>query len=148
MKKAPSKSAARSSKSRGAKARIGTKTPRDAAKSDSPKSVKFLHKPNCTTCRKARAYMEHRGIPLDFRDLGKERLSVTELEKLIGPRDHTEFLNTRNELYRQKKMKEKPPSRHQAIRMMAAEPNLIRRPIVVAGGRIVIGFDEKGMAVL
>lgn len=130
-----STSAARSTKSRSAKA-------------SSRKSVKFLHKPNCTTCRKARAYMEHRGIPLDFRDLGKERLSVTELEKLIGPRDHTEFLNTRNELYREKNMKEKPPSRRQAIRMMAAEPNLIRRPIIVAGGRVVVGFDEKGMAVL
>ena len=149
MKKAPSTFAARTTKSRSSKTRTGTKTPRAAsAKSASRKPVKFLHKPNCTTCRKARAYMEHCGIPLHFRDLGKERLSVTELEKLIGPRDHTEFLNTRNELYREKNMKEKPPSRRQAIRMMAAEPNLIRRPIVVAGGRVVVGFDEKGMAVL
>jgi arsenate reductase (glutaredoxin) len=149
MKKGPSASVARSSKSRNAKTRTVAKTPGAVgAKSDSRKSVKFLHKPNCTTCRKARAYMEHRGIPLDFRDLGKERLSVTELEELIGPRDHTEFLNTRNELYREKNMKENPPSRSEALRMMAAEPNLIRRPIVVAGGRVVIGFDEKGMATL
>src|SRR5580704_11565300 len=112
MKKAPNISTARSSKSRSAKPRTDPKTPRAAsAKSDSRKAVKFLHKPNCTTCRKARAYMEHRGIPLDFRNLDKERLSITELEKLIGPRDHTEFLNTRNELYREKNMKEKPPSR-------------------------------------
>jgi arsenate reductase-like glutaredoxin family protein len=90
--------------------------------------------------------MEHRDVPLEFRDLGKERLTVDELEELIGPRDHTEFLNTRNELYRRKKMKQNPPARAEAIRMMAAEPNLIRRPIVVAGGRVVIGFDEKGMA--
>ncbi len=149
MKKASSSSTAHTSESSSAKTRTGTKTPRAAsAKTNARKSVKFLHKPNCTTCRKARAYMEHRGIPMDFRDLGKERLSVTELEKLIGPRDHTEFLNTRNELYREKNMKEKPPSRRQAIRMMAAEPNLIRRPIVVVGGRVVVGFDEKGMAVL
>ena len=38
-------------------------------------------------------------------------------------------------------MKENPPSRDEAIRMMAAEPNLIRRPVVIAGGRIVLGFD-------
>src|ERR1700723_897804 len=109
-------------------------------------SVKFLHKPSCTTCRKARSYMEKRGFGMEFRDLGKERLSSAELEKLIGDRDHADFLNTRNELYRSKNMKEHPPSRNEAIRMMAAEPNLIRRPIVVAGGRVVIGFDEKGMA--
>ena len=124
--------------------RAGTTRAANANKSKKP--VKFLHKPNCTTCRKARAFMESRGVPLDFRDLGKERLSVEELEALIGDRDHADFLNTRNELYRAKNMKQHPPSRNEAIRMMAAEPNLIRRPIVVAGGRIVIGFDEKGMA--
>ena len=55
-------------------------------------------------------------MELHFRDLDKERLSAEELEKLIGDRDHTEFLNTRNELYREKKMKENPPSRDEAIR--------------------------------
>ena len=109
------------------------------------KKVQFLHKPSCTTCRKARAYMEKRGFGLHFRDLGKERLSAAELEKLIGDRDHKQFLNPRNELYRQKKMKEHPPSREDAIRMMAAEPNLIRRPVILAGGRVVLGFDEKGI---
>jgi Spx/MgsR family transcriptional regulator len=140
-KKAPSTPPSRATKSR-----TNTTRPTSANKSRTP--VKFLHKPNCTTCRKARAFMEHRGIPLDFRDLGKERMTAAELEELIGDRDHADFLNTRNELYRTKNMKEHPPSRNEAIQMMAAEPNLIRRPIVVAGGRVVIGFDEKGMAEL
>ena len=112
------------------------------------KKVTFLQKPNCTTCRKARAFMERRGFQLNPRDLAKDRLTPTELEKLIGPRDHTEFLNTRNELYRRKKMKDHPPSRREAIRLMASEPNLIRRPIVVAGGRVVVGFDQDGMVKL
>ena len=127
--------------------RATSASPRRTA-SKSKKRVQFLHKSTCTTCRKARAFLEKRRVPMDFRDLGKERLSASELEKLIGSRDHTEFLNTRNELYRQKKMKDNPPSRRDAIRMMAKEPNLIRRPIVVAGGRVVIGFDEEGMAQL
>src|SRR5579862_2457143 len=122
------------------------RTPRASSARKTKRPVKFLHKPNCTTCRKARAFMEHRGIPLDFRDLGKERLTVDELEQLIGGRDHKEFLNTRNELYRQRNMKENPPSRSEAIRMMAKEPNLIRRPVIVAGGRVVLGFDEEGIA--
>jgi len=90
--------------------------------------------------------MEKRGFQLYFRDLAKERLSSAELEKLIGNRDYTEFLNSRNELFRRKKMRENPPSRKEAIRMMAKEPNLIRRPVVVAGGRVVLGFDEEGIA--
>ncbi|MGA2899513.1 MAG: ArsC/Spx/MgsR family protein [Candidatus Acidiferrales bacterium] len=109
------------------------------------KKVQFLHKPSCTTCRKARAYMENLGFGMHFRDLGKERLSAAELEKLIGDRDHVPFLNTRNELYRRKKMKDHPPSRNEAIRMMAEEPNLIRRPVIVAGGRVVLGFDQQGI---
>jgi arsenate reductase (glutaredoxin) len=110
------------------------------------KKALFMHKPSCTTCRKARAYMEKRGFELHFRDLDKERLSAAELEKLIGNRNHEEFLNPRNELYRQKNMKEKPPSRAEAIRMMAGEPNLVRRPVIVAGGRVVVGFNQAGMA--
>lgn len=110
------------------------------------KKVKFLQKPACTTCRKARSFMEKRGFQLYFRDLGKERLSAAELEKLIGTRDHNDFLNTRNELYRRKKMKDNPPTRKEAIRLMAQEPNLIRRPVIVGGGRVVIGFDEQGIA--
>jgi arsenate reductase (glutaredoxin) len=110
------------------------------------KKARFLQKPTCTTCRKARKFMERRGFQLYFRDLGKERLSAAELEKLIGKRDYTEFLNSRNELYRKKKMKDRPPSRAEAIRMMAKEPNLIRRPVIVAGGRVVVGFDENGIA--
>ena len=110
------------------------------------KKARFLHKPNCTTCRKARSFMEKRGFQLYFRDLAKERLSSAEFETLIGNRDYTQFLNSRNELFRRKKMKLNPPTRREAIRMMAKEPNLIRRPVVVAGGRVVVGFDEEGMA--
>jgi Spx/MgsR family transcriptional regulator len=105
--------------------------------------VRFLQKPTCTTCRKARAYMENRGFDLHFRNLDKERLSSGELEQLIGDRDHREFLNTRNELYRQMNMKQNPPTRAEAIRMMVGEPNLIRRPVIVAGGRVVLGFDQE-----
>jgi arsenate reductase (glutaredoxin) len=107
------------------------------------KTAQFLQKPTCTTCRKARAYMEDRGFDLHFRNLDKERLSAEELEKLIGDRDHREFLNTRNELYRQKNMKQNPPTRAETIRLMVGEPNLIRRPVIVAGGRIVLGFDQE-----
>jgi len=62
---------------------------------------------------------------------------------LIGERDYREFLNTRNELYRARKMKERPPSRAEAIKLMAKEPNLIRRPVVIRGGQMVLGFDEQ-----
>lgn len=80
-----------------------------------------------------------------MRDLAKDRLTAEELDKLIGDRDYKLFLNTRNELYRERKMGERPPSRAEAIRMMAAEPNLIRRPVVIRGGQMVLGYDEVAL---
>jgi Spx/MgsR family transcriptional regulator len=107
--------------------------------------IKFLQKPSCTTCRKAKAFLEKQKVELDLRDLGKDRLSVEELDQLIGKRDHRTFLNTRNELFRTKKMKDNPPSRKEALKLMAAEPNLIRRPVVLRGSDIVLGYDEEAL---
>jgi arsenate reductase-like glutaredoxin family protein len=89
--------------------------------------------------------MEKRGYKLNYRDLIKERLSASELQKLIGRHDHEDFLNPRSEIFREKNMKDNPPSRREAIRLMAKNPDLIRRPVIVAGGRVVIGYDENGM---
>jgi arsenate reductase-like glutaredoxin family protein len=83
------------------------------------------------------------GVELESRDLDKQRLSEDELDELIGDRDYKEFLNTRNELYRTRNMKEHPPSRADAIKLMAKEPNLIRRPVVLRGSQMVLGFDEE-----
>jgi arsenate reductase len=82
------------------------------------------------------------GSELESRDLDKQRLSEAELDKLIGERDYKEFLNARNEMYRERKMKEHPPSRAEAIKLMAKEPNLIRRPVVIRGAQMVLGYDE------
>ena len=65
------------------------------------------------------------------------------MERLIGTRDYKEFLNTRNELYRERGMKENPPSRAQALKLMSENPNLIKRPILVDGGKIVLGSEVK-----
>ena len=83
------------------------------------------------------------GAELESRDLDKERLSEAEIEALIGERDYKEFLNTRNDLYRTRRMKDHPPSRAEAIKLMAKNPNLIRRPVVLRGSQMVLGFDEE-----
>lgn len=83
------------------------------------------------------------GAELESRDLDKERLSEAELDALIGSRDYKEFLNSRNELYRERKMNDNPPSRPEAIRLMAKEPKLIRRPIMMRGSQMVLGYDEE-----
>lgn len=90
--------------------------------------------------------MLKKGARLVERDLGRDPLTEAEIRDLVDGRDPREFLNTRNELYRKKKMAENPPSPYEAIRLMAANPNLIRRPIVVRGSSRVLGFDEVALA--
>ena len=107
-----------------------------------PKKISFYQKSTCTTCRKSKAYLEKRGADLQLRNLDTERLSESELDKLIGKRDHRDFLNTRNELYRSRKMKDNPPSRSETIKLMAEYPNLIRRPVTISGSQIILGYDE------
>jgi arsenate reductase len=86
-----------------------------------------------------------KGVELELRDLNANPLSAKELDALIGERDYKLFLNTRNELYRKRNMGEKPPSRAEAFALMAKEPNLIRRPVVISGKRIILGYDEEAL---
>ena len=109
-----------------------------------PKTVRFVWKKTCSTCRNARSFLLKQGVKFEEdRELNASPLTVAELEALIGARDHKEFLNTRNELYRERGMKKDPPARAAALKLMAEHPNLIRRPVLVVGGRILLGFDEK-----
>lgn len=87
-------------------------------------------------------------LDFDSRDLDKQPLSESELDKLIGPRDYQQFLNTRNDLYRERNMAEKPPTRSEAVKLMSKTPNLIRRPLLVRGSQIIIGLDEAAYRIL
>ena len=84
--------------------------------------------------------MLNQGLELQLVDLNKG-LSFSELDRLIAHRDHRNFLNTRNALYREMNMKTSPPSRNEALRLMSENPNLIRRPLIKQGHKIFVGFD-------
>ena len=89
--------------------------------------------------------LREKGAQFEEVDLNRG-LTVAELDQLIGKRDYREFLNSRNELYRERGMKENPPPRAEALRLMAENPNLIKRPILVKGREIVLGFDEQALS--
>ena len=84
--------------------------------------------------------LRERGVQFEEVDLNKG-LTVEVLDHLIGTRDYREFLNSRNQLYRERNMKESPPPRAEALELMSQHPNLIKRPILVDGARIVLGSE-------
>ena len=86
--------------------------------------------------------MRKAGVEASERDLAKKPFTEAEVDALIGTRDHLEFLNPRNEIYRKRGFKERPPSRAEAVKLVAKEPNLLRRPLVINGRSLLFGFDE------
>jgi arsenate reductase len=91
--------------------------------------------------------LREKGVAFEEVDLNKG-LSVAQLDSLIGSRDYRDFLNSRNELYRERGMKENPPPRAEALKLMAENPNLIKRPILVGEKEILLGFDAARFASL
>ncbi len=91
--------------------------------------------------------LREKGVAFEETDLNR-RLTVAQLDALIGARDYKEFLNSRNELYRERGMKKNPPGRAEALRLMAENPNLIKRPILVRGHDVILGFDEAAIGKL
>jgi arsenate reductase-like glutaredoxin family protein len=85
--------------------------------------------------------LREKGVAFEEVDLNKG-LSVAQLDSLIGSRDYRDFLNSRNELYRERGMKQNPPPRAEALKLMSENPNLIKRPILVTEKEIVLGLDE------
>jgi Spx/MgsR family transcriptional regulator len=77
------------------------------------------------------------------REYGKNPLSEKELREIIGDGPIEKFLNTRTPLYRERNMKQKPPSKDEAIKLMLKDQNLLRRPVIIKGKKKVTGFSEE-----
>ena len=86
--------------------------------------------------------MQAKKIDFDEREYGKNPFTEKELREIIGDDPIEPFLNTRTPLYRERKMKQKPPSKDEAIKLMLKDPNLLKRPVIIKGRKKLTGFDE------
>jgi Spx/MgsR family transcriptional regulator len=81
-------------------------------------------------------------IAFEEREYGKNPFSEKELREIVGDEPIENFLNTRTPLYREKNMKQKPPSKDEAIRLMLEDANLLKRPVFIKGRKKLTGFNE------
>jgi arsenate reductase-like glutaredoxin family protein len=81
-------------------------------------------------------------VDFDEREYGKNPLSENELREIIGDAPIEKFLNSRTPLYREKNMKQKPPAKDAAIKLMLKDPNLLKRPVILKGRKKLTGFNE------
>ena len=84
------------------------------------------------------------GLELDERDYAKNLLSESELKQLFAdaglePRD---YINPKSPAYKKMGLGDKKLTSAEAIVLMAREPNLLKRPIVIAGKTFIAGFDK------
>ena len=86
--------------------------------------------------------MQAKKIDFDEREYGKHPFTEKELREIIGEDPIEPFLNTRTPLYRENQMKQKPPSKDEAITLMLKDPNLLKRPVIIKGKKKLTGFNE------
>jgi Spx/MgsR family transcriptional regulator len=86
--------------------------------------------------------LQSKKIELDEREYGKNPFTEKELRDIIGSDPIEPFLNTRTPLYREKNMKQKPPSKDEAIKLMLKDANLLKRPVIIKGKKKLTGFNE------
>ena len=86
--------------------------------------------------------MQAKKADFEEREYGKNPLTEKELREIIGDEPIEKFLNTRTPLYREKNMKQKPPAKDEAIKLILKDANLLKRPVIVKGKRKLTGFNE------
>lgn len=106
----------------------------------------FLEYPPCSTCKKAKAWLDERGVSYTARHIKEENPSYEEL-KLWYERSGLplkKFFNTSGLLYKSMNLKEKLPamSEEEQLRLLATDGMLVKRPLVVLEDTVMTGFRE------
>ncbi len=108
-------------------------------------NVTFYWLPGCSTCQKAKNYLERHGIRnFELRDIKENPMSrgeVEKLAKLVGGAD--ELFSRRAVKYREMKLNERELSKAEMLELMSEEYTFLKRPILVYKGKAIAGFFEK-----
>ena len=106
----------------------------------------FLEYPPCSTCKKAKNWLDEHGVSYTARHIKEENPTYEEL-KLWYERSGLElkkFFNTSGLLYKSMNLKEKLPtmSEEEQLRLLATDGMLVKRPLVVLEDKVLTGFRE------
>lgn len=103
--------------------------------------------PKCSTCIKAKKYLEDNNITFNTRDIVLDTPNVKELIEIIkkSNKDIRKFFNTSGMKYRELGLKDKLNSMNEEemINLLASDGMLIKRPLLVCDDKVLIGFKEK-----
>ena len=101
----------------------------------------------CSTCRKARKYLEEKGIDYTYREITKDTLSFNELKEVYKNSNLPikKLVNTSGKVYRDLKLKDKVGDMKddEVLKLLSENPMLIKRPVLILKDKSLIGFKEE-----
>ena len=106
----------------------------------------FIYYPKCSTCIKAKKFLESNGIACQLRDIKEESLNESELLDIItkSKLPIKKFFNTSGLVYKQLNLKETLASMSDSeqIALLASNGMLVKRPLFVSDDLVLVGFKE------
>lgn len=109
--------------------------------------MKIYGIPNCGTIQKTLKYLDQKHIPYEFIDYKEFPLSSKEIQHLheVSRLPIAKLFNTSGILYREMALKDKVKglTLKQIYQLLATHPMLIKRPLLIDGTTVMVGFDEE-----
>ena len=106
----------------------------------------FIQYPPCSTCQKAKKWLDARGIAYTDRHIKEQNPTYEELKQWyeISGLPLKKFFNTSGMLYKSMNLKEKLPAmtEEEQLRLLATDGMLVKRPLVIKGDTVLTGFKE------
>jgi arsenate reductase len=109
--------------------------------------ITFINYPKCTTCQKAKKWLDDKGISYEDRHIKEYNPTYEELKEWYerSGLPLKKFFNTSGLLYKELQLKDKLPemSEEEQLKLLSTNGMLVKRPLIVAENFILIGFKEK-----
>lgn len=107
----------------------------------------FLEYPPCSTCRKAKAWLDAQGLAYSARHIKEDNPTYEELREWYqrSGLPLKKFFNTSGLVYKSLNLKEQLPemSEEEQLRLLASDGMLVKRPLLICGDKVLTGFREK-----
>ena len=109
-------------------------------------NILFLQYPPCSTCKRARKWLDDHGISYEARHIKEQNPTAAELETWYKKSGLTlkKFFNTSGNLYKEQNLKDRLPemTETEQLELLATDGMLVKRPIVVGEDFVLVGFKE------
>ena len=107
----------------------------------------FLCYPKCTTCQKAKAYLDGKGISYEQRNIKENNPSYDELKDWLSVSGLPvkKLFNTSGLLYKELALKDKLPAMSEdgCLKLLATDGMLVKRPLLIGSGFVLAGFKQE-----